>query len=321
MRSLVFPRTIAEAVSVLGSHAEVRAGGTDFQERAELDLVRPHIVDLRDIEGLDALTVDDRCIRIGALVPVARLERELRRDAPGLSRAAGALATPEIRARATVGGNILQRSRCWYYRQPGAWCYKAGGTHCPARQGDHQHASLIDLGPCVAPHPSTVGMALLLYDAIAEIAGGADRTMETLYGDGSVPTQDHGLEPDALLTGIRIERRWTGEQGGYCRAIARARAEWPIVEVSALLVMDGDRIVVARLAAGGIAPVPLRLRSVERALEGRVASDAAFEAAASRALEPWHPRVGTLPMTAYKAGIVPTAVCDALVDARGQTTP
>lgn len=317
---IAFPNTVAEVLAALGADAEIRAGGTDYQERAEAGLVAARVVDLDALAGLDGIERGAHETTIGARVRLASIAADphVVAELPCLAKATGALATPEIRAAASLGGNLLQRSRCWYYRGPDARCLKSGGEGCLARDGDHHFASLVDLGPCIAPHPSTVGMALLAYDAVAVVAGADDRSIAALYGDGSDGTRDHRLEPGALLTHVRVPRAELPERGGYCRAIARARAEWPLVEVSARLGLDGERVAYARVAIGGVAPVPLRLRGVEAALEGLAPSEPAFEAAAAHALGDLGPRAGTLPMTRYKAALVATAVADALRDAWGQ---
>lgn len=312
MMTARFPTTLADAAAV--ANAEPRAGGTDFMERHELGLTAPTLVDLRDVEGLDQIELDAHGgARIGSKVTIARIAADprIRTHYPALALAAGALATPEIRAIATLGGGLLQRSRCWYYRRPEHRCLKQGGSECPARSGDHLFHVCFDLGPCVAPHPSTLGMALLGHDATIGVAGGPDRSIAELYGDGSSPL-DHQLRSGELLAEVRLPAPVVGERGGYRRVIARARAEWPLIEVSTRLVIHDDRVTLARVTLGGVAPIPLRLPEVEVALLGGPANDDAFERAAARSTE----RCNPLPMTGYKVSMLPAAVFDALVHAR-----
>ena len=131
-----FPTT-PEAAS--GRQGELRAGGTDLQERRHLRLSRGAVVDLRDVANLGAIEARAPGLHIGALTRIAAIasHAEIKANYPGLAQAAGGLATPEIRNRATIAGNLLQQVRCWYYRQPGATCLRAGGSGCPARTGDH----------------------------------------------------------------------------------------------------------------------------------------------------------------------------------------
>jgi len=150
---------------------ELRAGGTDLSERRRSGVSTGPIADIA--YRPDLLRIDRAAggsTRIGALVPIATVAG-LGADYPGLAAAAGGLATPQIRRIGTVGGNLLQRNRCWYYRNPGANCLKKGGHDCPARAGNHRYHVLFDLGPCVAPHPSTLGAALLAYGATVDDLG------------------------------------------------------------------------------------------------------------------------------------------------------
>lgn len=304
---ITIPRTLDEAS---GAEGEFRAGGTDLSERRRSGIARGSIVDLRDLEGLDRIEWDATgAARIGARVTIATLAGDPAvRDAyPGLAGAAAALATPQIRTVGTIGGNLLQRNRCWYYRHPATSCFKKGGDSCPAREGDHLYGVCFDHGPCVAPHPSTLGMALLAYEATAEIHACPGRGIGELYGDGADPTSDHLLSPGQLLTGIRLPPPVANERAAYLRAIGRARAEWPLVEAVVRLVAD-ETITFARVAVGAVAPVPLRLPAVEEALTGAPASGQTIQWAAELAMTDANP----LPMTGYKVHLVQATVLDTL---------
>ena len=198
---IVFPTTLEEATQAKG---EFRAGGTDLTERRNLGIATGDLVDLRDLPGLDKVERGDGgTLKIGARVTIAELARskEVREGYPGLAAAAASLATPQIRAVGTLGGNLLQRTRCWYFRSVEAKCLKKGGVKCWARAGDHLFHACFDLGPCASVHPSTLGMALMAYDASVEVAGGKARSVAELYGDGSDPRRDHALE-DGALAGV-----------------------------------------------------------------------------------------------------------------------
>jgi xanthine dehydrogenase YagS FAD-binding subunit len=302
------PTTIEEAARADG---EYRAGGTDLQQRLRSGVSSGPAVDLGGLTGLDGIDWDDEgAARIGALVPVAALaaDSRLSDSYPGLARAAGALATPQIRSAGTLGGNLLQRNRCWYYRHPDIDCLKKGGAHCPARTGNHLLHVCFDLGPCVAPHPSTLGMALLAYDAQLDVAGRPTRNVADLYGDGSDGRRDHQLGEHEILTGVRMPRPIDGERAAYVRATGRAQAEWPLVEALACVAVADGTFTVARVAAGGIAPVPLRLQRVEEALAGKETTPVVLEHAASLAAEGANP----LPMTHYKVALLQGTVRETL---------
>lgn len=305
---IVFPTSIEEAAQAEG---EVRSGATDLAERRKLGISRGNIVDLRDVAGLDGVQWGEGgTLRLGARLRIADVARreEVARNYPGLAAAGAGLATPQIRAVGTLGGNLLQRTRCWYFRSPEAHCLKKGGSKCWAREGDHLYHACFDLGPCASVHPSTLGMALMAYEASIEVQGGKARTVAELYGDGSDPRHDHRLEAGALLTTVVLPPPTPGERSAYFRAISRSRSEWPLVEVLARLVVDGDTIVHAAVAMGGVAPVPLRLPKVDAGLVGKPAKLATLAAAAKLAREGASP----LPMTGYKVDLVEGTVLETL---------
>src|SRR5262249_4626353 len=124
--------------------AVVRAGGTDLQERLRSHNLRPDIIDLTGVPGFAGITRRPDGVSVGAGTPIAVLARELLSDYPALAITAGSLATPQIRAVGTIGGNLLQRTRCWYYRHPEIRCLKSGGDSCPARTGRHLYGVAFD---------------------------------------------------------------------------------------------------------------------------------------------------------------------------------
>ena len=305
---ITLAQSTEEAIAATG---EYRAGGTDVQARRRSGLSSGPLVDIRRLPGYDSVTWGhDGAATIGALVTLHRMatDEAIALHYPGLAQAAATLATPQIRHAATLGGSLLQRTRCWSYRHPHIQCYKSGGSRCPAREGHNPNGVVFDRGPCVYPHPSTVGMALLAYEAKFTTHGRPTRPVTALYGDGSDPARDHLLDPDELLTGVRLPPPRAGEKAAYFRAMARAEAEWPIVECLARLVLDAGRIAVARVAVGGVANVPLRLPPVEAALEGQPSDPAVLKEAAARAAEDTNP----LPQTAHKVTFLVNTVLETL---------
>ncbi len=198
---------------------------------------------------------------------------------------------------------LLQRTRCRYYRNEHYECLKTGGTGCPARGNPGERAVVLDVGPCVAPHPSSVALAMLVYDAVAEIEDREPRKVADLYGDGA---RDHLLDPRELLTAIVLPPPVEGEKAGYKRAISRASAEWPLAEAVAHLTVEDGVVVRAGVAVGGVAAVPLRLPDVERALTGQAPSEELFARAARVG---WTP---AFPETAYKIRLTETLIADVL---------
>ena len=303
------------------ARAEFRAAGTDLSERRRSGVSSGPLIDISaapDATGMH--WGEGGRLRIGALTTIAAIAADPRVVAayPGLAASAQGLATPQIRHLATLGGNLAQRSRCWYYRNPHIACLKKGGSDCPARAGNHLYHVAFDLGPCVAPHPSTMAAALLAYDAKIVTDQRNGLTIGDVLGDGTDGTVDNALLPGEMIGSIELTSPLKGERALYKRAISRTHAEWPLVEVCARVVIKDGTFDFVRLTAGGIAPVPLRLAAVEAALQGKPANVATIAVAAKQATSGAKP----LPMTGYKLDLLKGVVQDLLerlVELEGQS--
>ena len=289
---------------------EFRAAGTDLSERRRSGVSKGPLIDIAPRGEASITWAADGAVTIGALATIATIAGDPRiKDAyPGISASAQALATPQIRHLATLGGNLAQRSRCWYFRKPHIDCLKKGGSDCPARTGNHLYGVAVELGPCVAPHPSTMAAALLAYEAKIVSDQRSDLSIRELLGDGNNGRTDHALGADELITQIVLGVPLAGERALYKRAISRAYAEWPLVELCARAVVADGVFKFVRLGAGGIAPVPLRLQASEAALEGKPALAATIAEAARQACVGAKP----LPMTSYKLDLLSGLVRDLL---------
>jgi len=290
---------------------EFRAAGTDISERRRSGVSKGPLMDIvaaSDITGMHWAA--DGTLRIGACATIASIaaDRSIAAAYPGIAASALGLATPQIRNLATLGGNIAQRSRCWYFRNPHIACLKKGGTDCPAREGNHLYHVAFDLGPCVAPHPSTMAAALLAYDATIITYSRSGLSISDVLGDGSNGAVDNVLQPGEMIRGIELPQPLQGERAFYKRAISRSYAEWPLVEICARAVVKDGAFQFIRLAAGGIAPVPLRLKAAEAALQGKSANSLNIEVAAKLAISGARP----LPMTHYKLDLLEGVVRDLL---------
>jgi xanthine dehydrogenase YagS FAD-binding subunit len=297
--------------SVTLSAAEFRAAGTDLSERRRSGVSTGPLIDIMLTGESGIAWGTDGAASIGALTTIAAIAADTRLAAayPGLSASAQNLATPQVRNLATLGGNLAQRSRCWYFRNPHIDCLKKTGSACPARSGNHLYGVAFDLGPCVAPHPSTMAAALLAYDARVVTNRRTGLTIGDLLGDGSDGRADHTLAPGEMITTIVLPAPLGGERAAYKRAIGRTYAEWPLVELCARAVIADGKFQLVRLVAGGIAPVPLRLAACETALQGKATDATTLAEAAGRAVSGPKP----LPMTAYKLDLLKGLVRDLLV--------
>jgi xanthine dehydrogenase YagS FAD-binding subunit len=291
--------------------AELRAGGTDLSERRRSGLSAGPIIPLVSTAEMAAITWDAAgAARIGAAVAIAAIARDVRIAAayPGLAAAAAGLATPQIRELATLGGNLAQRSRCWYYRNPHIACLKKGGADCPARDGNHLYGVAFDLGSCVAPHPSTMAAALLAYDGRIGTSQRDSLSTGELLGDGSDGRRDNRLQSGETIERVTLPAPQPGERAAYRRAISRSHAEWPLVELVARVVIANGSFQLLRLAAGGIAPIPLRLSAAEAYGHGEPISASTIAAIADHASSGAAP----LPMTGYKLELLKGLVRDLL---------
>lgn len=288
----VQPQTVADAVAALQHPGALAlAGGVDLLDRMKERVAAPsRLVSLRKLPGFDAIDIDAAgAARIGANVTLARLASDagLAKAHPLIGDAAGHAATPQLRAMATIGGNLAQRPRCWYFRVEEYACRKKGGTQCFAHAGDNQLHAIFGNQLCAATHPSTVVTALVALGARVATAGPGNRTREVELGSFFLaPEQDLAREvdlaPGELITGLVVPAAPRGRQAAYTKQVAKQSFDWPLVDVAVALVVDGGVCKSATIVMGAVAPVPRRASEAERALVGaRV--DAAAAARAARA--------------------------------------
>jgi xanthine dehydrogenase YagS FAD-binding subunit len=308
-----FPRTFDEAV---GQKGVLRAGSTDLSERRHKGLTPGDLIDLRDVAtgGIEQILADGS-VRIGSLTTLHEVANSpvLIASYPGLVQAAGGLATPQIRARATLGGSLLQEVRCWYYRDSAQLCAKKGGLSCLARAGDARFHAAFDHGPCIAPHPSTMAVALLAFDGLVEVNGDSLRTIPELLGPGTDPTQTHAVADGEVVTAVILPPPVAGEYSSYLRTIHRARAEWPLVEVVVRVSGSPQAMSGVHLAAGGLANRPQSWPELALQADGRALSDATWNTMVDNLAK------ADLPQAAYKARMLPTTLRDALAKAMAGT--
>jgi xanthine dehydrogenase YagS FAD-binding subunit len=300
-----------KAASAATSGTEFRAGGTDLSERRRSGVSFGPLIDLVRSPGTPDIDWQaNGAARISAFASIAALAADPRfgKAYPGVAAAAGDLATPQVRHVATLGGNLAQRSRCWYYRDPQIACLKKGGGTCPAREGNHIYGVAFDLGPCVAPHASTMAAALMAYDATVKTSSRQRASIEQLLGDGSSGSADNTLEPGEIIESIELSAPIANERALYRRAISRSYAEWPLVEVVVRAVIEDGRFKLVRIVSGAIAPVPLRLQAAEAAAQGAMANATTIAEAVAQSTLNAKP----LAMTRYKLDLLQGLVRDLL---------
>lgn len=268
------------------------AGGQDLLTTMKAYIERPsRVVNLKTIQGLNRIVSDGSGgLRIGATVTIAELEEnaDVARMYPGLSEAAKSIATPQIRHLGSVGGNLCQRPRCWYFRMETIQCRKRGGTTCYAATGQSKYNAIFDTGPSNIVHPSDLGTMLTALNASVVIMGAsAPRT---------IPIKDFFITPDKdvrhenilkdgeIVTEVQVPAP-TGKST-YIKFKERESLDFAISAVAAVIDRAGDGTVrSARLVLGGVASIPWHVPKAEAALVGKPLNEANITAAATAALE------------------------------------
>jgi len=291
------PATVSEAVAALASNsgAQLIAGGTNIVDLMKYDVVAPSV--LVDINGLalkDIEALPNGGFRIGALATNSAIayHEGIQQQYPLLSSAILAGASPQLRNAATAGGNLLQRTRCYYFYDPSTPCNKREpGSGCSAIGGVNRiHAILGASEACIATHPSDMCVGLAALDAVVEVTG-PDGKREIAFADfhrlpGDMPEKDNTLKPAEMVTAIRIESQPGTRHHTYLKLRDRLSYAFALVSVAVSLDMDGDVVTAARVALGGVAHKPWRNAEAEAALVGRSPSESDFETFAATLLAP-----------------------------------
>jgi xanthine dehydrogenase YagS FAD-binding subunit len=268
------------------------AGGTDLLTLMKADVVAPSLlVDIKRTDGLPRGIEEHKDgLVLGALTTLSEIERHpaIAERYRALGEAVSQAATPQLRNMATIGGNLLQRPRCWYFRSRLFHCWLKGGDACHAQDGENQHHALFGESPCVAVHASDSASALIALGASVRLRGGSgERTLpvEELFAE---PTDDRRAEtivqPDELLLDITLPPPSAGGRSTYLKAMDRKVWAFALVGVAAMLRLDGRTIDDARIMLSGVAPIPWRARAAEQNLLGQEAAPALFEHAADAAV-------------------------------------
>jgi xanthine dehydrogenase YagS FAD-binding subunit len=302
--TLSTPTDLAGAIAAIGtpggattgSAAKFIAGGTDLVQLMK-DLVEQprHLVDLERLP-LRAVELAATRTRIGALATMSDVadDAALAARHPLIAQALLASAAPQLRNMATIGGNMLQRTRCVYFRNTAFPCNKrVPGSGCPAIAGDNRMLAIFGGSAlCVATHPSDLAVALVALDASLELTGpGGSRTVALAdfhLVPGTTPQHETVLRPGEIITSVSVPAGAAGQRSHYLKVRDRASFEFALVSAAVVVALDQGRITRARVAMGGVGPKPWRLPAVEAALVGEPATRAAFTAAAAKAAEGAH---------------------------------
>lgn len=312
---------VAGAVALLGADPDARflGGGTNLVDLMKTGVERPaRLVDVRELPLDRVERTADGGLRIGATVTNSDLAAhpEVRRHYPALTQAVLAGASGQLRNMATVGGNLLQRTRCGYFADVTKPCNKrAPGSGCPAVSGEHHnHAVLGASDHCVATHPSDMGVALTAFDAVVSYET-ADGPGEVPFTDfylpvGDTPHRETVLPSGALITHVTLPPAAVAARSRYRKVRERASYAFAIGSVAAALDIEDGRVREARLAFGAVASRPWRARAAEAVLTGAPADGETFAAAADAELSAARP----LPDNGYKVTLMRNIVVSVLTE-------
>ena len=283
---LLQPSTVAAALALLDRHgadATILAGGLDTFDAIVDGVKRPGIViDLSRVSALNAIRETADGLEIGAMATLAEIARHpiVGERFDLLAAAANTVGSPQIRNQGTIGGNVSQAPRCWYFRS-GWSCYRAGGNACYADtpSGLTREHAIFDLDRCVAVNPSDTAPALIALDAkmVIRSSGKAERIVsaDEYFQSPSIDiTRTTIVDPRELLTAVRIPNTWARARFYHEKVRDRRVWDFAIASVAAALKISGGRVADLRVAVNGVAPRPLRLRAVEDVVRGEAASDA-----------------------------------------------
>jgi xanthine dehydrogenase YagS FAD-binding subunit len=286
------PRALGEALKLLKNGTVAIAGGTDLIGLIRNGLATPNaLVDLTGIEGLRGWTREQgKGLRIGALTALSDLETspQLRKLAPMIVESLRDAATPQLRNMGTVGGNLLQRNRCWYFRDEAVPCWLKGGTRCFAAEGENRYHAILGAAECVMVAPSDLAPALIALDAEIELASSLGRRTVPLRSFFVTPSgrqrKEHAIRRGELITSVKIAESALARRGTFLKAMDRKAWSFALVSVAAAARIKDGKARDVRVVLGGVAPSPWSVTAAHKQLEGSALDDNACLAAADTIL-------------------------------------
>jgi xanthine dehydrogenase YagS FAD-binding subunit len=316
------PTTVEQAVGLLGGSwggAELLAGGTDLLDLQKEYVAQPDkVISLSGIPTLAGIKVSAGSVTIGAATKLADIAAhpDLRRHFPALTTAAGDVGGPQIRNMGTLGGNLCQRNRCWYFRDEGVKCLLKGGDKCFALDGDNRYHAIFPQGsPCVIVSPSTLAPALMVLNATVDIQGPVGK--ETIpvanffHAPGEPYEREHVLAPNQVVTAVTIPI--AGLKNASYEVRHKQAYDWPLVQAAAAFKFDGGQASNATIVLGHVSPKPIISLSAARELDGKAVTEASASAAGKATAKGAKP----LSKNGYKIKLLEVAVKRAVLAAAG----
>ena len=303
--------SIQDALREAANGAVIKAGGVDLLDRMKEGIDTPkRLVNIRHVRGLDQIAEDNGGLRIGPLVTLTQLHTNetVRKRYAALAEAAEHSATPQIRNMATIGGNLLQRPRCWYFRSSDFHCLRKGGEKCFAQDGENEYHAIFDNQLCAIVHPSSLAIPLIAFGAHVELTSAQGKRSVAVEDLFVTPEQDVTREasvlPGELITSITIPAPPEGMKSAYYKQGEKESFDWPLAAVAVALQMSGDSCEKANVILGFAAPTPLRANGAETKLNGATISEQSARDAAKASM------AGATPMSknAFKVPIFEAVV-------------
>jgi xanthine dehydrogenase YagS FAD-binding subunit len=324
--SYVNPSSEKDAIAALNAEPErvaPLAGGQDLLARMKDYIAQPdRVVNVKAALDATVTPMPGGGLKIGGAMKLADLaEHRMVADRyPAVALAAIEVGTPQIRNQGTVGGNLNQRPRCWYYRNEEFVCFKKGGNVCFSPAGENQFHAIFGNGPSFIVHPSSLAVPFVAYGATFRLAGPKGERMVPASEYFTMPTlqnvrTENVLGPDELLTHVILPAPGDVKSGHY-EVRYKASHDWPIAFATVVIGMRGDTVASARVVMGAVAPVPWRSQAAEAALVGKRITEETAVAAGEAAVGGARP----LSQNAYKVEVARTAVKRAILRAAGLAT-
>ena len=315
------PTSRAQAVSLLGTtwgNSEILAGGTDLLALMKDDVVAPRrLINIKEIKDLHGISSSPRGMRIGALTTLGDLADDagVKKNYPALAEAVIEAASPQIRSLATMGGNLCQRPRCWYFRNGlGLLPKDQAGKELVAAGENRYHAILGNEGPAKFVSPSTVVPVLIAYGAVVRLEGPKGKRELPLEKFFVIPNtggeREHDLSPNEVVTEVVLPPA-PGMKAAHYEIRQKEAFDWPLAVAAVALKMDGSKIQSARVVLGYVAPVPWPSPEAEQVLRGQTVDEGIAQKAADAALQNARP----LTSNGYKVQLARVALRRAILKA------
>jgi xanthine dehydrogenase YagS FAD-binding subunit len=318
------PSTTKQAVGLLDEkwgNTEILAGGTDLLDLQKEYVAQPDkvvsITAIRELSGIK--TGDEGAIVIGAGTKLADMadHADLKKQFPALTAAAGQIGGPQIRNMGTLGGNLCQRNRCWYFRDEHTNCLLKGGSKCFALDGENRYHAIFTQGhTCVIVNPSTLAPALIALGATAEVLGPKGKRSIPLAKFFAAPKftdeREHTLAPNEMVLSVSIPG--TNVKNASYEVRHKQSYDWPLVQAAVAFKLDGGKAADVRIVLGHVAPTPIVADAAAKELEGKELTADTAAAAGKKATQGAKP----LAQNSYKLQLVEVAVKRALLTAAGE---